>query len=166
MSKNTLFHVDFYLLGFTRTQLFYSKSNDRWEISDITNETLAFMDQSEPYPIGARHWFFTNSTCTDDGQDYRTLNLHPYVEQPGFFCCKTGACIDSEKACDGLQDCYQGEDEENCKIMEVPFIYDIEKSPPEIFIEINIVDILSIYESHSTFDVFFNLKIKEGQVFQ
>ena len=124
------------------------------------------MDESEPYPIGARRWIFTNSTCTDDGQDYRTLNLHPYVEQPGSFCCKTGACIDSEKACDGLQDCYHGEDEENCKILELPFIYDNEQSPPEIFIEINVVDILSIYESHSTFDVFFNLKIKEGQVLQ
>ena len=28
--------------------------------------------------------------------------------------------------------------------------------------DINVVDILSIYESHSTFDVYFTLTIKEG----
>ena len=120
------------------------------------------MDQTESYPIGARRWFFTNSRCTDNGQEYRTLNLHPHVEQPGSFCCKTGACIDSERACNGLMDCDQGEDEENCQTLDVPSIYDKDQSPPEIFMDINVVDILSIYESHSTFDVYFTLTVKEG----
>ena len=120
------------------------------------------MDQSDRYSIGANRWYFTNSSCTDNGQDYRTLNLHPYVDQPGFFCCKTGACIDFERACNGIKDCDYGEDEEDCQILEVPSIYDKEQGPTAIFVDINVVDILSIYESHSTFDVYFMVKIKEG----
>ena len=131
----------------------------RWTIFDsLTNKTLAYTKKL--YPVGLAKWYFINESCSDDGMDYRTLNFHPFVEQPGYFCCNDGVCIDVELVCDGSLDCADGGDELKCKMIETYKNYDKSKGPQKIFVNLNILDLLTIDESHSSFELYFWLKIK------
>ena len=57
------------------------------------------------------------------------------------------------------KNCDEGEDENNCQVINVPKYYDKNKPPSEIHAEVIIVDIMDIQEDHSTFDVYFSLKL-------
>ena len=140
----------------------YSKLNKRWQIIRTrTDEILAFMNETSNtnIPAGLQKWYFTQSKCTDMGKSYRTLNFHPYVDQPGHFCCNDGACFHSDLVCDGTIHCDKGEDENNCQVINVPRYYDKNKPPSEIHAKVKIVDIMEIQEDHSTFDVYFSLQL-------
>ena len=95
------------LLGLTRTRIILSEKNERWEIVErVDSQTIfAFTNSSVLFPLGKVGWYFEDGDCRDPGQDYRTLNLHLEVEQPGHFCCDDGACIDSELVCNNFPDC-------------------------------------------------------------
>ena len=137
----------------------FSKESKRWSIYDSsTNRTLAYTETS--YPVGTKKWYFINESCTDAGMEYRTLNFHPFAEQPGKFCCHNGVCIDSELVCDGSTDCTKGEDEFACQMIERTKFYDKSKSPPRISVNIIILDLLTIDESKSSFELLFWLDIK------
>ena len=85
------------LLGFKHTKLVRADSQMQWNIvSLVEKRVLAFSNSSEDFPFGTRRWFFTDDSCTDPGQVWRTMNLQQFSEQPGQFCCDDGICIHSE----------------------------------------------------------------------
>ena len=107
--------------GYGTSSLFYSAEKRRWELHNLglTNNTLvAVKEGAGEYPVGAGRWRFTNSSCSDGGQNYRTLNLHLAVEETGQFCCDSGLCIESGLVCDGVANCEGGEEELDCDIIQ------------------------------------------------
>ena len=137
----------------------FSRKDYKWTIYESsTNITLAYTKKR--YPVGSNKWYFINESCTDDGMDYRTLNFHPFVKQPGYFCCNDGLCIDAEFVCDGSIDCTDGNDEFECQMIETPKYYDKSKGPKQIFVTLIILDLLTIDESQSSFELYFWLDIK------
>ena len=83
------------------------------------------------------------------------MNFHPFVDQPGHFCCNGGACIVSDKVCDGIKDCYSGEDEIDCSKVIREDDYDTENPVDSLFVNITIIDVKDLHESHSSFEIFF-----------
>ena len=135
-------------------------ANGRWEITDsFTNEILAYMNGTSQIPLGKNQWHFPQSKCSDEGKDYRTLIFHKYVKQPGHYCCNDGTCITSEYVCDGAQHCAEGEEEQNCKLIEKHRSYDIMIPPSNVTVDFNIDKILGINDHDDTFDVYFSVKI-------
>ena len=76
------------------------------------------MNDTQDYPIGTQHWYFTDGKCTDPDEPWRKMNLHLAVQQPGHFCCDDGQCIvfstidpDSQRSCYGhiSVNCHQNE---------------------------------------------------------
>ena len=108
--------------GYIQTGIVYSDLTARWEIVNMTNTThvLAFMEHDEDinFPLGLHPWYFIESNCTDHpDKQFRSLNLHLEVAQPGTICCHDGACIDSQLVCNDFPDCRGGEDEANCTFL-------------------------------------------------
>ena len=77
------------LLGYMQHQIIWSEENRRWEIINlITKRTEAFMNDTSDFPFATKHWYFIDgSNCVDLGQNWRSLNLHLKVPQPGNYCC-------------------------------------------------------------------------------
>ena len=94
----------------------FDQETSQWKIVNIFNLTeVVAHTKPEPgqqgrtsLPLGFHPWYFPTSACTDPGEEevaYRTLNLHPDVEQPGNFCCDDGTCISSALVCNDFPEC-------------------------------------------------------------
>ena len=94
----------------------FEQETSQWKIVNIFNLTeVVAHTKPEPgqqgrtsLPMGFHPWYFPTSACTDPGEEevaYRTLNLHPDVEQPGNFCCDDGTCISSALVCNDFPEC-------------------------------------------------------------
>ena len=168
----TLSHLN----GYISSVLSFSTGRARWEVSTTTDRTLlAFMNETEDFPLGVHPWYFLDSHCTDQGEDFRNLNFHLDVEQPGNFCCDDGTCIDSELVCDNVAHCQNKDDEaEGCDILRVPQYYhtnlppfsvhrtqdrDIKIQYAEVGVAFTVLDILDINEQHSVFEIYFMIKL-------
>ena len=153
----------------------------KWKIVRSTNESevIAVQQQSLGFPLGRHKWRFVSSTCRDDDEEnFRTLNLHIDVQQPGQFCCDDGTCIDSELVCDNNPDCLAKEDERDCNLLRVPeFSYNKDLPPTEktgrpdgsytnteITTDFKILDILDINEKESSIDLYFILSVKWNDI--
>ena len=135
ISGPTKSNVEF--VGLIGSRMKYA--NGKWEITDtVTNEVLAFMNGTSQIPLGKNPWYFPQSKCSDEGKDYRTLTFHKYVEQFGHYCCNDGTCLTSEFVCDGAQHCDGGEDEEDCKMIDIPRTYNKMVPPSNISIDFNV----------------------------
>ena len=152
---------DIVFVGLIGSEMKYSTVNKRWEIVDsFSKEVLGFVNGTTQIPIGMNQWHFPQSRCTDEGKDYRTLTFHKYVEQFGHYCCNDGTCLTSEFVCDGAQHCDGGEDEEDCKMIDIPRTYNKMVPPSNISVDFNIEKILGIHDNDATFDVYFSVNIK------
>ena len=135
-------------------------ADGKWEIRDsFSKEILAQMNGTSQMPLGMNQWHFPQSKCSDEGKDYRTLSFHKYVEQPGHYCCNDGICFTSEYVCDGAQHCDQGEDEEDCKMIDIPRTYNKLVPPSNISVDFNIERILGINDNDATLDLYFTVNI-------
>ena len=139
----------------------YSTVDMRWEVVDsFSNEVLAYMNGTSQIPLGKNQWHFPLSKCSDEGKDYRTLSFHKYVEQPGHYCCNDGTCFTSDLVCDGGQHCDEGEDEDNCKMIEIPRTYNRDLPPSDISVDFNIYKILGINDNDATLVLHFRINVR------
>ena len=113
------------LLGFMQNKMVWAEETSRWEIVNVfTSQTEAFLNASRDFPLGTHPWHLADgSKCSDPGQEWRSLNLHIKVEQPGQFCCNNGNCYSSDWKCDGDKDCDDESDEVDCDLIIVPATY-------------------------------------------
>ena len=162
-----------YFLGYTHSSLIFSNVSQRWEIVKNANQTsvLAYMqsEKENNFPLGLNSWYFEAETCHDDGSQKRSLNLHLDVDQPGYFCCDDGTCIDSELVCNNFNDCTDLTDEKDCSLLVLPSYYDKDfpslqlkkgkKHPLTLEANLTILDIFNIDEVDSTFDLHFKLSV-------
>ena len=115
------------LLGYRQSKMFWSGEDRRWNIANLVdNKNMAYTNDTSAFPIGTRRWYFINGSCNDPGQLWRKMNLHLAVQQPGYFCCEDGLCIDSELKCDYHQHCSDYSDEMYCDMVKFSRYYDKE----------------------------------------
>ena len=165
-----------YLHGYINTFMKYSEENKRWEIINKRNSrVLALLNDTSLFPLGKNKWFFLESICQENLAEYRYLNLHLEVEQPGHFCCDDGYCIKSELVCDNVPHCKSKEDEQNCNMLSLakeetdipPFQVkennDILKT--EILASVTMIEVFDISEIESTFEVYFSLELKWKDIY-
>ena len=161
-------------LGYIQSKILFSPRSRRWEIVEVhdSNNVLAFMLQNKEtdFPIGIHRWNFTEN-CTDPGKEFRTLNLHANVDQPGHFCCGDGSCIKSKLVCNHFPECEDGTDEKNCTFLHIDGYGNDSERPPIEFVKgeiklldllatFNILEVFEVNEVESTFDIYFILEIK------
>ena len=161
------------MLGYIQTRMVWSSTERMVTIVDIkNNNTLAYINDTEDFPFGTHPWYFTNDECKDDEDDFRMMNLHQAVEQPGHFCCANGVCIDSELRCDNILNCDNHSDELDCEIIQIPSTgYDPKVTPikkatngkimsfPNIDLKVSfsILKIIDINDDDSDISILFNV---------
>ena len=107
----------------------------------------------------------------DPGQEFRSLNLHVNVAQPGWFCCDDGHCLHSRFVCNNLPDCSGQEDERNCSFLAFDNLeYDRNRPPigysngeiklTTLQATFTVVKILDIDEIDSSFELHFQLEVQ------
>ena len=147
----------------------WSSSNQRWEIVHVnTNSVEAFTNKSADLPVGSNPWFFTDGSCTEDNQQWKNLNLHLLVEQPGTFCCEDGSCLSSDMRCDGDRDCEDASDEEGCNMIVLPSFGYKKQMPPRVLggdplnvlIETTILNIYDVDETASILKLSLCIELK------
>ena len=170
------------LLGNSYTKILFDDLTTEWKIVRSSNESevIAVQHQSSGFPLGRHKWRFISSSsrCRDGEENYRSLNLHIDVQQPGQFCCDDGTCIDSELVCNNNPDCSAKEDEKDCNLIRVPtFSYNKDLPPTErtgrqdgsytnteITTDFKILDILDINEKESSIDLYFILSVRWNDI--
>ena len=160
------------LLGYIQNKMIWSEVNYRWEIIKITtNETMAYMNATSFFPFATHPWYFVDgSECSDQGQNWRKLNFHLKVKQPGNICCDDGTCVNSNWKCDGEIDCKDSSDEKNCEMIVVHSTYSnqipsrpydgFRKNPLNLNVETTIINIFDFDEAESIFILSFVLEVK------
>ena len=166
------------LIGNSYNKILFDDLTDKWKIVRSSNESevIAVQHESARFPLGRHKWSFVAASCRDDEEEenFRSLNLHLDVKQPGQFCCDDGTCLDSELVCDNHPDCLAKEDERDCNLIRVPeFSYNKDLPPTkktgrsdgsdtktEITTDFKVLDILDINEKESSIDLYFILSVK------
>ena len=112
-----------------------------------------------------------SNITSEPGQQFRSLSLHRSLDQPGWFCCDDGHCLESRFVCNNLPDCSGQEDERNCSFLAFDkFGYDPNRPPigyrngkmklTTLQATFTVVNILDIDEGDSTFELHFQLKVQ------
>ena len=93
--------------GYVNSKIILRQGN--WLIVNTKdNFTVASTNYTRPLelPLGVRKWYFNDTTCKDENEkNYRSMNLHLEVNQPGHFCCNDGSCLPSAEVCNGSPVC-------------------------------------------------------------
>ena len=109
-------------------------------------------------PIGRNKWLLTELPCgIEDEMKSMTLSACNF---PAQFTCDSGHCIDINKRCDEVKECFDGSDEQSCLLIDVPSSYNpanqptssIESNPLTISFQSKILSIDAIETS--------NMKVK------
>ena len=158
-------------VGLINSKIQFSRNNQRWEIvgGDGLDSLLAHTDTPD-FPLGRRSWHFVGSNCSDPGETFRSLNLHPDVRQPGNFCCDSGLCLDSQLVCNNFDDCRDNSDERNCSLVSLVNVRNKDLPAIEItdqgnqLLAINVtftfLQIFDVQEVDSYIDLYFDLRLQ------
>ena len=107
----------------------YNDTLLRWTISNPTDESsFAFFEGEDLTPMGKRLWKISSSVCNRGLDEERELLLSSCSS--GQFTCTNGVCVDIVHRCDGVKQCKDQSDEENCKLVKFDRKKYLKDKPP------------------------------------
>ena len=95
-----------------------SNKTKLWKLFNINNPKVQAVTHPSPvynYPIGYQTWNVSN-----DGHFGGSVTLGFSSCSDDEFTCSDGSCVDGNKRCDFQQQCLDGSDETNCKVVRFP----------------------------------------------
>ena len=157
-----------------KTSIFYRKESSSWELVEWENggNSMLIASAKSSLPamgLGTNPWTIYNDSkdCYDgDGMEYTTMLTFSSCNDEQFTC-ENGNCVSMERRCDGKFDCFDKTDEKDCKLIVDDPSYSKGISPPpkknkqfcEVFISVDILEILKLDEIGKIFEIKFELFI-------
>ena len=115
--------------GYKEYKIFPSDDFRTWNVSVPADESMTYnmeLFNGPGTPIGHNFWNTSDSFCNSNSGTKDEIGLST-CKLGRDFTCNSGECISKYKRCDGVYDCRDHSDEENCKLILVPPIYDKSK---------------------------------------
>ena len=90
--------------------------NNEWEIA-VGRDKIKL--SGEPHLAGRHEWDWYESFCNSKTFRKRnlTISMCNFNEE---FTCNKGSCVSIDKRCDGIKDCSDESDEEECSNIDIP----------------------------------------------
>ena len=135
--KEPKIHLNYYLIhnNFHQIDMYESYKGkqkillkkDEWQINvECTKITL----NKGTNLLGRQEWNWYENSC--NSKTFRKRNLTISMCDFGQeFTCNTGSCITIDKRCDGIKNCLDASDEEQCSRIDIPKSYKKIRPPPQ-----------------------------------
>ena len=150
--------------------IYIDSSHREWYLFDVDKgKKLAKLNlqYSETlYPIGRLKWTVISKFCNYRINSDIYLNLSPCEIQE--YTCENMHCIPSEKFCNGVSDCIDSSDENNCRTLDVPEGYKFSRPPDtndntgpiSMEADINVLRITSIDDEKNIISFEFDMELR------
>jgi Low-density lipoprotein receptor domain class A/Neurotransmitter-gated ion-channel ligand binding domain len=134
------------------TYIIYNKTSQMWNIAVASSRFKAEASVSyDSLLIGNHLWTVWNSVICHTGRA-SDVTISLTLCNKDYFNCDDGRCVHLKFKCDGENECQDGSDELNCKLLQIPGNYN-KKLTPVCFSEMGLVNV--------TFEVINVLNIDE-----
>ena len=122
-------NYEVYYDGYKEYKIYPSKDFRKWNVSVPADESMTYIIElfnGPGTPIGHSFWNTSDPFCNFHSDTKVEIGLS--IGKLGRdLTCDSGECISKYKHCDDHYDCRDHSDEENCKTILVPSIYDKSK---------------------------------------
>ena len=140
--------------GFAGGLIAWENSLGAWTLKSKNNrDTLCLFQKS--LPIGVKLW----TPCNTTESQIPDLAINFNACNDDEIGCNSGICIPLKLRCNQAYDCYEGEDEDNCSIINLPKGYNIKSplpphaKPLELSLYIKLYNLFGIDLSQSTLKI-------------
>ncbi|XP_068218016.1 uncharacterized protein [Palaemon carinicauda] len=130
--------ISFVLAGYEERELYFHSGcgfwirrvgKGQWKLYDSINKIyMASLFMEDDLPFGVRYWNWTAERY--EGKRLMTFSA---CEE---FTCSDGSCVPQSQRCDGVVNCQDGWDENNCHTASKPVNQSLASPPPGLFLDI------------------------------
>ena len=97
-----------------------SFKDNAWIIGGSDHNVTLSTGHKMNYPVGRLAWNMLDDNCEMDETGHLSLSKCEFGEE---YTCNSGHCIGIQKRCNGVKDCKDNSDEEDCHLIEIPNTY-------------------------------------------
>ena len=116
-----------YFQGFTQSSKIefvgskWSKT-PQFKVSGASNKEKLELEDAKS-PVGRLEWNWHDPACSVKGEESKRNFTFSACDLSSQFTCSTGTCVGLDKRCNGITDCSDDSDEEECSHVDVPKSY-------------------------------------------
>ncbi|XP_071526299.1 uncharacterized protein [Panulirus ornatus] len=180
LCKNSLIDRKFFIKGYKDgkplfqgpiyTSIYWNNDTALWTLTSRRHENLMGHMETKfrtEYPLGVHTWVITGDKCSANKVE---VLMSACGETQ--YTCHDGTCIAKAERCDLTANCPDQSDELNCRVVNTPISYSLDKPPPNkilpvpvrIFLEITSVRQVNIMGFKLVVDIILRFQWRDGRL--
>ena len=156
------------------TTIEWNSEKSFWELSDpLMGRRFAVASVKRIFPVGLQNWVILPGLFCEGRDGVESIEMVLSQCRPGNYTCNDGTCIEIERKCNFIEDCYDSSDESSCYILsekhygltyhpgmaDIGFNEDESIIPATVNVSINLLKISGIKEIGLKYTAKFDLHL-------